>query len=278
MKKILDGKKIRFIAVDPKYVDTPYPLIAPWSSKLNTYITGQHIDPEDPDTKGNLTPDEMLGIKDIKPAGRAANFPYVINPDNTVYVFNGKSYDCRVEDNKPVNPVDYFEAYFIYAQDWVVAPNKMSVKKSKHKFYMDDKEAESRQRILLSDKRYEAEKLIRENAAIEDYKLMIYFFNMRIPGFYEDPLGLTATRLKDILLRVAEENPNQVADFFKDEYQPHILAARLVGEGVISKRHDGYYYSSLYLGVDSTALVSYISDKNNSEVVDKLKRELEQYA
>ena len=274
MNRDLDGKKVRFLAVDKKYIKVPYPCIAPMSQSLNTYITGQHIEPEDETTYDNLSIEEMTGQTDLTIKKRK-RFPHVINPDQTVNIFHGKVYDCTLkEGGTPKNPKQYAEAYFILAQDWLVASDKSSARPSVHKFHLDDKDADSKKRVLLSDARFEAEKLIREKAALEDYKVIIFMLNMRLPGFYEEPDGMSESRIKDILLKQAEENPAQIKYYFSEEAQPFIFGAKLYANGIMEKRHDGYYYNGVFLAEDGNALSKYLKDEANTKMIEKLRREL----
>ena len=276
MKSILDGKTVRFIAVEKKYARQPYPCIAVKSERMNAYVTGQHIIPGNPETQGNLTTDEMTGKKKLT-TQKANRFQYVINPDNVIQIFHMRAYDCHLDDKGlPINPTDYFQANFILLQTWVCAPSKDKVKPGKHQFYLSDKEHEARQRVLKADERYEAEKSIREQCAVEDYKIMIYLLNMRIPGFYEEPGSMNDTQLKDVLLQQAEKNPKEIQYFFSDAAQPILLGARLYGEKIITKRHDGYYYEGQFIAIGTKELAQYLSDNGNVDLVDKLKHLLKQ--
>lgn len=276
MKSILDGKTVRFIAVEKKYARQPYPLIAPMSENMNAYVTGQHIVPGDPETQGNLTTDEMTGKKKLT-TQKANRFQFVINPDNPTQIFHMRAYDCTLDPKgSPINPKDYFQANFIFLQTWICAPSKDMVKPGKHQFYLNDKEQEAKARVFKADERYEAEKAIREECAIEDYKIMVYMFNMRIPGFYSEPGSLNDTQLKDVLLQQAEKNPKEVMYFFSDAAQPILLGARLYGEKILTKRHDGYYYDGQFLAIGTNELARYLSDEGNVNIVDKLKNLLKQ--
>lgn len=275
--KELEGKIVQFLAVDKKYIKQPYPAIAPMSKRMNTYVTGQHVDPNDENTKGNLRIPEMLGEEVIKPAARQALFPYVINPSNPVMIQHGRKYNCEVSsDGKPINPQDYAEAHFIIAQDWLIAPNKNKVRSNHHKFYLNDKEQEAQGRLLKADTRYEAEKLIREKATIEEYKWIVYVMNLRTPQFFENPDVMTATQLKDLLLRKAEESPSDVQFYFTDAAKPYILAGRLLSAKIIEQKHDGYYYGGNYLGESSQGMVSFLSNPDNEQITGKLIRVLEE--
>ena len=157
----LDGKIVRFLAVDRKYRSTPYPAVAPYDTKLNTYITGQHFIAGDKERSDFLTVEEITGEMEIKPAKRKDKFRYVINDEDPIMIVHNKPYDCRLDANgNPVNNKDYWDAHFILAQTDLVAMSKAS-SNAKHKFHLDDREAEAKEFVIGADEIYEAEKLIR---------------------------------------------------------------------------------------------------------------------
>jgi hypothetical protein len=270
--KKLDGKRVRFIAIDPKYAKSPYPAIAPESASMGTYVTGQHIDPNDPNTHANLSKGEMLGLEEIKPAARKALWPYVINPENQVMIMHGKWYDCRLNDKgRPLNPKDYAEAYFIIEQD-IVAENKDVARKEKHKFFLEDKEAEAKNRIDKADAVYEAEKLIRETLNVSEYKKVIQILNLRTIQFNQPTEGLTETRMKDILISEAHSNPGIILNVMSEDSKMYFYIIDLVNAGIIKKQRDGFYEGKTFLATNLEGMRAYISNKGNVDRREKWNR------
>jgi len=275
MKKKLDGKKIRFMAHDRKYRSEPYPAVAPLDTKLNTYITGQHIDPNDPETKGNLTLKEITGEVDIKPAGRLKKFPHVINDEDPVLIIHNKQYDCRVdEDGAPVNNKDYTEAHFIILQN-IVAPSKNKVT-PKHKFYLEDKEAEAIEFVNNSDTIYEAEKLIREEANVSEYKDLVKLLNITVKDFHVDPHPLNDNRLKELLLKQARKDPDSISFAFSETGKDYLFLSKLLDKGIISKKQDGYYEGNSFIAIDGARFVRYMAEPTNDTRVSKWGRILKE--
>jgi len=269
MRKI-SNKKVKFIATDRKYRTEAYPAVAPLDSKLSTYITGQHVDYKDPSTKNNLTYDEIIGKIEIKPAGRKRDFPYVINHQDPVLIIHNKIYDCTLDDDgKPLNAKDFAEANFIIAQTRLIAENKGSVRPA-HKFYLEDKDADAKIFIKKSDAIYEAEKLIREKAAIEDYKDLILMLNLSVKGFHVDAQPLNDTRWKEILLTQAKEDPDSITLAFTDKGRDIIFLSKLVKNKIIDhKVGNGYYDGQKFIAIDVDSFVVFINDGSNSSLVGK---------
>lgn len=266
----IEGKIVRFIANDRKYRTEPYPAVAPLDSVMNTYVTGQHIDPSDPSTKGNLTLAEITGEKEIKPESRARLFPFVINDVDPVMIIHNKPYDCRVDKKGiPLNQKDYTEANFIILQKALVAPSKREVT-PRHKFYLEDKDAEAKAYVNNADAKYEAEKLIREKASLEDYKDIIQMLNLTISGFNVNYKNLTDTRLKEILLKQAEKDPASIKKAFTREGKDLLFVAKLVDANIINhKVGNGYYDGERFLAQDIKTLVMFINDPANSSLLGK---------
>ncbi len=272
----LDGKKVRFIAVDRKYRTEAYPAVAPLSSRLNTYITGQHIDPDDDSTKGNLTLREITGEIEIKPDARRKLFPFVINDVDPVLIIHNKVYDCSVHSNgAPKNPKDYVEAHFIILQTLIVAGSKKDVI-SRHKFYLEDKDADAKAFVLSSDAVYEAEKMIREKATISDYKELVMSLNLTVSGFNINYKLMTEDRLKEALIKQAKADPVSITSLFTENGKNVIMLAKLVDSNIIKNRvGQGYFDGEQFIAVDSSSFILFIKEDKNAGLLQKWGRLLE---
>jgi len=265
----LEGKIVKFIAIERKYRAEPYQAVAPLDSKLNTYITGQHVDFNDPSTKGNLTLQEITGEVEIKPEGRKRKFPIVISETDVVLIQHNKPYNCKVEDGNPLNAKEYAEAHFIVAQEKLVAPNKDSIM-SWHKFYLEDKDEEAKAFVSKADRAYEAEHLIRSKATIGDYKSIVMMLNLTVPGFNIDYKIMSETRLKALLIQQAKENPDSIIKSFSDEGKDYLFIAELLDAKIIShKVGDGYYDGNKFLAAEIPSLIAFMNDAANSSSLGK---------
>ena len=179
---------------------------------------------------------------------------------------------------KPLFPKDYAEAHFILAQDWLVAPNKLEVKPSKHKFYLEDKDAVAAAEVAREDKIYEAKKLIYEKASIESYGDIIMLLNQYARGFnVSEYKSYSDQRLKQILLNQANEFPETIVFAFSDEGEHFLHLAKLIEAKILKKRSDGIYDQNLFIAATANNFVAFMRDKENSKLVEKWGRLLKEY-
>ena len=270
MIRRIEGKKIKFIAVDRKYRTEPYPAVAPLDSKINNYVTGQHRDYEDPSTKGYLTLKEITGEEKITPEGRRKKFSYRITDDTEIPILHNKTYDTRLDGNgDPLNAVDYWNAQFIINQTRIVAMSKSEVT-PKHKFYLEDKESDAKAFVSTADEVYDAEKLIREKATLGDYKDLVMLLNMIETGFYVEYSTMSDIRLKEILIKKAQENPKVIQKLFSDEGKDLLFIAKLNDYDIIQhKPGNGYYDGQKFIASNHNEMLGFIANPENETLVGK---------
>lgn len=272
----LSGKTIRFLAQERKYRMDPYPAVAPLDANKNIYITGQHYDADDDDRRGYLSQSEITGEIEVKPAARLKKFTPRIDETTTVLIIHNKPYDCRVnESGDPINPKDYWDANFIIAQTKIVAPSKAEAT-IKHLFYLDDKDSEARVFVISSDARYEAEKLIREQASLDEYKDIVMLLNLSVKDFHVDWRPLTSTRLKEVLLKQADKNPESIKYAFTEQGKDVLFMAKLIDRNIIARKGNGYYDGTKFIADSSEQFVKYINDQLNDSDISKWGRLLKE--
>ena len=272
----LDGKKVRFLAQERKYITDPYPAVAPLDSVNNIFITGQHYEANDKDRQGFLTQAEITGEQEIRPAARAKRFSPLITETSTVMIIHNKQYDCTMNGSDvPNNPKDYWDAHFIIAQRELVAPSKTKAT-VKHLFYLDDKDEEAKHFVISSDAKYEAEKLIREKASIDEYKDVVMLLNLSTKDFHVDWKTMSSTRLKEVLLRQAATNPDSVKFAFSEQGKDVLFMAKLIEQNIITRKNNAYYDGQKFIADSHEKFVSYISDTLNDSDVSKWGRLLKE--
>jgi hypothetical protein len=89
MEQEVNRREVVIMAIKEKYRKTPFTSQSVKDENIHTYLTGQHIVPGDPSTEGNLTVDEMTGVKMLSDA-KIKRFPYVINPETSYAITHGR--------------------------------------------------------------------------------------------------------------------------------------------------------------------------------------------
>jgi hypothetical protein len=239
-------QKVRIVATDARYRKETYPAIPIFSDKLGTYLTGQHIIPTDPSTKGNLTVKEMLGEMKLSEV-KLKKFPYLIVPEIRVPILHMRNFDLsQKEDGEYINPKDKAEFDFIKIQP-VVASSK-DIMNGDHYFYIENKVAEAEIRVTNRTLRYKAEKLILEKHNINNYRQIAMLLNYKIADFRVNLNSVTDIMLQDALLDACEKYPKSVIDCFNDDSKEDLTILKLEDYQIITRKDNSFYDGNQFLG------------------------------
>lgn len=276
--KILEHKEVRLVCVDKRYMGTPYKILPAFDDTINTYLTGQHVDARKPLTRDNLTTEEMRGEKILSEA-KALKFPFVINPKDFVFVFNLQTLILsRYEDGTAVSPKDI--AIFNFVRNYVpqVAPEKKDVNPGTHFFYIEDKEAEAKVYISQEDKIFEAEKLIRDQCTIGEYKDVIMLLNYHVQNFSLDVETSTDSRLKAELIKLCKKEPEAIISCFGDKAKQELYILKLLNNHIISKSDNSFYDGTFFIGDNLDEMRKFMDGTNetNQKYVSKWSKLLAQ--
>jgi len=262
-------KVVRVISVDPRYRKSPYPAVAVLDERANTYITGQHINPEDPSTIGNLTIKEMIGEVDLS-EDKKKKFPYIINPENPVPIIHLKRLNLsRYEDGSYVAPKDKALYDFYQLQRRVVAPSKDKVKKGTHYFYIEDKEQEARQYVTKKDTIFKAQKLVREQTAARSLVDVALFLNYSVPGFNVNVDVLTKLQLEEKILVACEKHPYDVIKSYSKDSKQILYILKLETNKIIQRKEGNFFDGGRFLGATVEEVIRFMDRKENETFVTK---------
>jgi len=265
---------VRLISLDPRYRVSPYPAIAEENSRLDTYLTGQHVDPDDESTVGGLTKEEMLGDEKLTVAKRN-RFPFVVNPKTRVPLTHSMRFDLSKDDSgEYIKPKDKAIYDFVKLQRFV-AYSKEEYVKSKHYFYLEDKEQEASARVTKRDKRFKAEKLVRENTASGRLIDVATMLSYNLNNFNIDTDYLSKTQVEDALYDACEKYPENVINCYSKDAEEDMFIIKLAKHKIISKTDDGFYDGSKFIGMTLGEVKSFTSDKENESYVSKWGKLLE---
>jgi len=245
--KIIDKRKIRLVAVARRYMTDPFPALP--AQAYGTYLTGQHIDPNKPETRGNLTVDEMTGKAPISEEKMKKFGRYIIDPKKHLLLENLREYDLsKYEDGSYVNPRDVQQ--FNFARNFCsnVAPNKTSVNPSTHSFYLEDKEADAIAYNTFEDNVFDAEELIRKNCPISEYKNKAMLLNYRVQNYHLDIEVLSDSQIKAELIKLCKKEPHHVLACFGPKAEEDLYILKLVNYGILTMKDGSFFDGSYFVG------------------------------
>jgi len=273
---------VRLIAVDKRYGQTVYPSVPIKDDSINTYLTGQHIDPKDPKSFGNLTLDEMTGRVPVS-ADKQKKFPFIIYPEVQE---NGKTRVnvFPIKHGDTLNLTTDSQGNFIHAKDkamydYYMLQNPVSSSKDRIEpgitmFYLEDKMAEASKRVQQEDLIFDAQSLIR-SSNIDKFRDLGLLLNYSLPNFNINVSVLPETMIKDKLIQAAKENPQAVIDCFAKGVEKDLFVLKLADRGHIQKNNGSYYDGKLYLGRTVDEVKSFMANEENQQYVTKWGRLLE---
>ena len=267
MKRIVE-----LIAEDNRYKDTPYPFRCIYDDSINTYLTGQHIDPRIPETENNLTTDEMTGKATI-PAEKRKRFPFVINPDGRINLQNRDKYDLTKDENgKVINAKDAAMYNLVLNHTWFISKDRASYMPRKHYFYLKDPIAEAEVRVKKSEQSYEAEKYVREALTDEGLFDTALLLSYKVSGFHFDTKEKNVILVKDSILNLCKENPEAILETKEKGSQEDLFILKLALHGIVTRRGTDFYDGSRYLGGDLKAVKKEMKLEENTALVSKWSR------
>lgn len=214
------------------------------------YITGQHVDSQDPSTHGNLTTAQMLG-KQALTTEQAKKFPYIIQPEEQYHFIDGQPFD----KNDPTQKALY--DFILLNSKNIVASSKASFKRGVHEYYFEDKEAEATIIVKRDDLWYESMTKIR-NSTPEKQKQVAILLDYRIRDFHVDPEAISPTRVLELIYGLCKARPEEVLKAFDDESNDDIFILELTRMGVLALRDGKFYDGAKYIGATMDDIKTYM--------------------
>lgn len=265
-------RKVKLIAIDNRYKENPYPFLCVEDESIGTYLTGQHIDPNDADTYGNLTVDEMTG-KQMLSSEKKKRFPFVINPLNRINFKNLQTFDLtKGKNGEFLNPKDAALVNLLRNYTWFVAPSKEKAKPKKHFFYIHDEIEEAETRVSKADKVYAATRFVREELTKDGLFDTALVLNYKVKSFKFDPNNYTDLVLKDRVLALCETNPESVLQCKSPDHLDEVFILKLVLHNLIKLRGTDFYDGSRFIGKDLNDLKRFLKQEENAMTVSKWNR------
>lgn len=273
-------KYVRIFALDSLYRRRPFEFTV--SKDLNgKFVTGQ---------QDVLTEKQILGIDPLtaknKEALEMGEDPYIINPDNTYALVNGRKFDLSYIEDKGkrtyTNPKDWAEYNFFTLQPEVVF-SKKDHKDHVTFFYVEDKEKEAELLLTKEDLEFEAKSFIRSNTSIRRLKDIALLINHLVKGASINPDVLTITQLQAKIYEYCKSNPSEVLlckGSNEDLNAENLFALKSMQIGEIVQSGSSYFYGSnkeKYIGDSFESVLSWLRNKENAPQVQRIGAKVSEY-
>jgi hypothetical protein len=172
----------------------------------------------------------------------------------------------------PKSPVDVFDWNWLQ-HNKEIAENIDEAKSNESQclFYIDDPGREVRKRKEASDRKFEAQRIIRDLQQSEKVDMMRY---LGMPS----PVGLHEDDIDDMLIQQAEKDPQSIISAYKDESKKDKLFIHaLVDARKIKKDGYGSYrIGDMLIGRNLEGAVLWLRDGQNRDIVVRLFQELKE--
>ncbi len=266
-------KHVRIFAMDALYRRQPYQFTV-IKDRNGRFLTGQ---------QDILTEKQMMGVDPVtakqKELLQMGNEPFIINPDYTYALTNGRRFDLSYVEEKGnrtyVNPKDYAEYNFFILQPEVVFSRK-DYKKHTTFFYVEDQEKEAEIELTKDELWFEAMEFVRSNTSIRRLKDIALLLNHLIKGVNINPDVLSITRLQTEIYKQCKENPSELLlckGSEGDLNAEKLFALKALQIGEIVVRSGSYFYGKnqeKYIGDSFESVLSWLKNKENSTMVQRL--------
>ena len=263
---------VKLIAIDNRYKDTPYPYRCLYDESIGTYLTGQHIDPRDPETEDNLTVKEMTGELALSPE-KLSKFPFVINPLRPIKFMNNQKFDLSTDEKGVViNYKDEALLNMLRLYGWFVAPDKGSIIPRKTYFYIHDEIHEATKRFVSSELAYNAEKYVREELSEQGMKDLALVLSYKLSSFSYEPGKTDMVVVKDRIIETCKENPEKVLETKEETFKDELFVLKLSLHDILRRKGTDFYYGSEFVGKDLPSVERYMKMEENREKVSKWSR------
>ena len=237
--------EIRIIATDPKFKRAPYFVTPIFDEKTKTYKTGQEWD------------------KDPEKAKKQKEGKFVIDPEEQYPLKHGMILNTDVETDSAL--LNLFKLH-----DTILAPSKKSVIPGVHFFFIENKEDEAVESVSKAELEYEAMTTIKglSLSQLQDLARVI-----GVPQVSK----LSKVQVEAALITKAKANPGEFMKSAKDpNSKVKAFLRKLVDKNILRLNAGKYMYQNEIIGLNEQAVIDYLKNKDNANMVSEFDRLLKQ--
>ena len=233
----------------------------------NTYRTGQEIEPNNPDTADNLTPNQMTGVEKLT-AEQMKKFPLVINPENYYFYPDGRKFDLNKKEDKIM--LDFLLLSFQR-----IARTYATYDRVLHDGYIEDHEAESKSVVDKTELLYDALTLIKQRQ-IEEVMEAALYTNHVYQESEIDVMKMSKNQVYSELYKIAKDNPTVILDAFSEKAAKDIFVLKLEMHNIIKRREGSFYEGARFLGNSVQEVSEYFQRNDKIADIERVKKILMQ--
>lgn len=233
----------------------------------NTYRTGQEIEPNNPDTADNLTPNQMTGVEKLT-AEQMKKFPLVINPENYYFYPDGRKFDLNKKEDKIM--LDFLLLSFQR-----IARTYATYDRVLHDGYIEDHEAESKSVVDKTELLYDALTLIKQRQ-IEEVMEAALYTNHVYQESEIDVMKMSKNQVYSELYKIAKDNPMVILDAFSEKAAKDIFVLKLEMHNIIKRREGSFYEGARFLGNSVQEVSEYFQRNDKIADIERVKKILMQ--
>ena len=233
----------------------------------NTYRTGQEIEPNNPDTADNLTPNQMTGVEKLT-AEQMKKFPLVINPENYYFYPDGRKFDLNKKEDKIM--LDFLLLSFQR-----IARTYATYDRVLHDGYIEDHEAESKSVVDKTELLYDALTLIKQKQ-IEEVMEAALYTNHVYQESEIDVMKMSKNQVYSELYKIAKDNPTVILDAFSEKAAKDIFVLKLEMHNIIKRREGSFYEGARFLGNSVQEVSEYFQRNDKIADIERVKKILMQ--
>jgi len=229
----------------------------------NTFRTGQEIEPNNPDTENNLTPDQMRGVAKLT-AEQMKKFPLVVNPDNYYFFPDGRKFDLNKKEDKIL--LDFLLLSFSR-----IARTYDTFDRVLHDGYIEDHEAESKSVVDKTEILYDALTLIKTRQHDEVLEAALYT-NHIYQESEIDIMKMSKNQVYSELYKIAKDNPQVILDAFSEKAAKDIFILKLEMHGIIKRRDGSFYEGARFIGGSVQEVSEYYQRNDKVSDMERVKK------
>lgn len=258
----METRIVRIISKDKRYRLQAYKDVPALREDWNTYITGQHIVPNDPSTHGNLTKEQMIGQKPLTNE-QSMRFPFVINPENPILIVHMQSLVLtKNADGTYLMPRDK-ALYDYFRLQSFIAKSETEYQKNRHFFYIEDELESAHVKTSKRDRIFKAQKLVRESESRDRIKDIALLLTHKLTGFELDIAKTNYDVILDKVLDKCESEPEVVEACFGRGAQEELLVAKLHMHRIITRKGASFFDGEDFVGDGITGVVTFMRSGSN---------------